>query len=200
MGPKLSLSRVADGLEHTKRPRPAARHAQGSQIDPWSRRRKRNSWAQREGSKLAEIGVGTTEVIQGFDIEAEVQRILTRKSGAGKGAHSDYCRVAGRYVNDWLSAPHSVAGFLQALEQAGWIKRGEPAQNSNFWNLRQGERAEMFGVFSNYELQVIHDWIRGEASADGQAYATCGAPPKNSPLHSFRARQRLAMMVLGVER
>jgi hypothetical protein len=28
----------------------------------------------------------------------------------------------------------------------------------------------MFGVFSNYELQVIHDWILGEASAGGTAF------------------------------
>jgi hypothetical protein len=42
--------------------------------------------------------------------------------------------------------------------------RRAPAENSRFWKLLQGERAEMFGVFSSYELQVIHDWIRGDAS------------------------------------
>ena len=146
----------------------------------------------REGSKLAEVGLGTKQVIQDFDIEAEVLRILTRKSGAGNGAHSDYCRVAGRGVNDWLSAPENMPGFLQALQSAGWIKRGEPAQYSRFWQLLQGERAEMFGVFSSYELQVLHDWLRGNASVDGQPYAECDAPARTQRRPTFRAARRLA--------
>ena len=28
----------------------------------------------------------------------------------------------------------------------------------------------MWGVLTAYELQVIHDWIRGDASADGRPY------------------------------
>ncbi|RZI98555.1 MAG: iron-containing redox enzyme family protein, partial [Haliea sp.] len=59
----------------------------------------------RNGCKLSNAGVGTTDVIAGFDIDQEVVRILAHKSSAGKGAHSDYCRVAGRHVNDWLSDP-----------------------------------------------------------------------------------------------
>ena len=145
----------------------------------------------RAGAKLAEVGVSTTQVIQGFDIEAEVMRILARKSGAGHGAHSDYCRVAGRSVNEWLSAPDNIPGFVQALQSLGWIKPGEPAQNSRFWKLLQGERAEMFGVFSSYELQVIHDWLRGEASADGQPYAERAAPATSSRRPTFRVAARL---------
>jgi hypothetical protein len=119
------------------------------------------------GSKLASAGPGTNDVIASFDDEREVLRILRHKAAKGSGSHSDYCRVAGRHVNDWLSAPQEMPAFLQALVQAGWIRRGEPAANSRFWKLLQGERAEMFGVFSSYELQVIHDWIRGDASRDG---------------------------------
>ena len=149
----------------------------------------------REGSKLACTGVGTTQVIQEFDIDAEVLRILARKSGVGNGAHSDYCRVAGRSVNDWLSMPENIPAFVRALEQGGWIRRGEPVDNSRFWKLLQGERADMFGVFSSYELQVIHDWIRGPASCDGQPYAEFGAPVDvgaPSRQRSFRVAQRLA--------
>ena len=131
--------------------------------------------------------MGTTQVIQGFDIEAEALRILAGKSGTGHGAHSDYCRVAGRSVNEWLSSPDNLPGFVQALQSVGWIKLGEPAQNSRFWKLLQGARAEMFGVFSSYELQVIHDWLRGEASADGQPYAERGAPATSSRRLTFRA-------------
>lgn len=126
------------------------------------------------GSRLADAGVGTTEVIAGFDSEQEVCRILAHKSAAGRGAHSDYCRVAGRSVNDWLADPAAMPDFVAALKKAGWIKLGEPAAASRFWGLLQGERADMFGVFNAYELQVIHDWLRGAASADGMPYTQAG--------------------------
>ena len=124
----------------------------------------------RNGCKLSEAGIGTTHLIAGFDIEREVIGIFSRKSVTGHGAHSDYCRVAGRSINDWLARSDAIPAFLAALQQAGWIKRGAPVQESRFWKLLQGERAEMFGVFSPYELQLIHDWIRGDACADGQAF------------------------------
>ncbi|MDB5947677.1 MAG: hypothetical protein JWQ33_2703 [Ramlibacter sp.] len=146
----------------------------------------------RDGARLAEAGLGTTDVIDGFDIEAEVIRILSNKSGAGRGAHSDYCSVAGRKVNDWLSQPQQIPAFLQALQQAGWIRLGQPVGQSRFWGLLQGERAEMFGVFSSYELQVIHDWIRGEASADGQAFTERQAPAGLPRRATFRAQARFA--------
>lgn len=143
----------------------------------------------REGSKLADAGAGTTDVIAGFDIGAEVLRILANKAQAGHGAHSDYCRIGGRSVNDWLSSPETLPRFLATLQSAGWIKPGEPPSESRFWNLLQGPRAEMFGVFSDYELQVIHDWIRGDAAADGMPCATDGpAQPRRRP--TFRAAQR----------
>ncbi|MDO9113612.1 MAG: iron-containing redox enzyme family protein [Polaromonas sp.] len=144
----------------------------------------------RNGCQLSGVGTGTHEVIANFDIGAEVLRILSQKSVAGHGAHSDYCRVAGRSVNDWLSQPAHIPGFLAALQEAGWIKRGAPVGESRFWGLLQGERAEMFGVFSPYELQVLHDWLRGDASADGQAYTEAAlASPRRA---SFRATARLA--------
>src|SRR5690606_42117417 len=44
-------------------------------------------------------------------------------------------------------------------------------QHSRFWQLIQGPRAQMFGVFSAYEQQLIQEWIWGdvlhEASANG---------------------------------
>jgi hypothetical protein len=112
-----------------------------------------------DGYRLNEPGASTTSVIAEFDLQTELVRILAAKSAFGKNMHSDYCRVAGRSVNDWLTDPAQVPGFLAALEGAGWIKRGEPVENSRFWRLVDGERAEMFGVFSAYELQVLRDWI-----------------------------------------
>ncbi len=121
----------------------------------------------RAGYRLNELGASTMSVIDSFDLEAELLDILVSKSAFGKNMHSDYCRVGGRSVNDWLANPAELPVFLSALEDAGWIKRGEPAANSRFWQLVQGPRAEMFGVFNAYELQVLEDWIATPAS--GQA-------------------------------
>ncbi|HYW57142.1 MAG TPA: iron-containing redox enzyme family protein [Polaromonas sp.] len=145
----------------------------------------------REGSKLADAGISTTQVIDGFDLDREVLRIFSNKSGSGKGAHSDYCKVSGRSVNEWLSSSEHLPAFLDQLQKTGWIHRGEPVGSSRFWNLLKGEKAEMFGVFSSYELQVIHDWIRGDASADGLPHdASDAGAGKRRP--TFRAAARLA--------
>ncbi|MFD2367305.1 iron-containing redox enzyme family protein [Pseudoduganella sp. GCM10020061] len=128
-----------------------------------------------DGYRLNDLGAGTTSVIASFDIERELCAILQAKSVVGKNMHSDYCRVEGRSVNDWLSDPAQVPGFLRAMESSGWIKRGEPVENSRFWGLVHGERAQMFGVFSSYEQQVLRDWIASRPEA---------------PSRSFRVQQR----------
>ncbi|WP_377007397.1 hypothetical protein [Comamonas endophytica] len=94
-------------------------------------------------------------------------------------------------MNDWLSTPDAMPEFLAALEKSGWIKRNQPASESRFWQLLQGERAEMFGVFSPYELQVIHDWIRGPDSVDGAKFDKDAAPGSQTRQRSFRVEQRL---------
>jgi hypothetical protein len=151
------------------------------------------------GCKLADAGLGTADIVGNFHIGHEALRILAQKARAGNGAHSDYCRVAGRSVNEWLRDPREIGDFVAALEQAGWIRFGQPAENSRFWSLLQGERAEMFGVFSSYELQVLHDWIRGPASADGRAYTE--APPSGTPKRraTFRALARNARPIAPAE-
>jgi hypothetical protein len=143
----------------------------------------------RTGAQLACAGTGTTDVIRGFDIEQEALRILRQKAPSGSGAHSDYCRVAGRSVNEWLREPRRMGEFVRALRQAGWIRFGEPPASSRFWGLLQGPRAEMFGVFSGYELQVLHDWIRGDASADGQSFEAAAIPATRRTA-TFRAQAR----------
>ncbi|MGQ2980496.1 MAG: iron-containing redox enzyme family protein, partial [Polaromonas sp.] len=146
----------------------------------------------RQGYQLSNAGVGSTDVIAGFDIEREVVRIFSHKSAAGHGAHSDYCRVAGRNINDWLARKEDIPEFLGALQKAGWIRRGAPVEESRFWGLLQGARAEMFGVFSPYELQLIHDWIRGDASQDGRAYTEAVGDTHTARRPSFRVAARLA--------
>lgn len=154
----------------------------------------RDAFWQRvvDGYRLNELGASTTSVIGEFDLQSELVGILAAKSSVGKNMHSDYCRVAGRSVNDWLAEPAQIPAFLAALEGAGWIKRGEDVAHSRFWRLVEGERAEMFGVFNAYELQVLRDWIT--ASADGQ-------PAGAQRVLTARARQRtLDQLGQGAER
>jgi hypothetical protein len=127
----------------------------------------------QNGYRLNDLGACTTSIIEGFDLQEELENIMAAKAHAGANMHSDYCRLAGRSINQWLSDPQQIPQMLAELESAGWIQRGQPPENSRFWRLIQSERAEMFGVFSAYEQQVLRDWI---------------VTPARVP--SFRARQR----------
>ena len=113
----------------------------------------------RAGMRLNELGAGTLSIIDGFDLDEEVAAMLSAKARVGANMHSDYCRVGGRTVNEWLAQPEQVPAFLRQLEQQGWIRRGEAPEHSRFWRLVHGERAEMFGVFTASEQQLLHDWI-----------------------------------------
>lgn len=145
-----------------------------------------------QGYLLNELGVSTTSVIGSFDLEQEVIAVLAEKSNVGRYVHSDYCRIGGRSVSDWLGDPAQIPAFLAVMQEQGWIKRHEDPANSRFWRLIQGERAEMFGVFTAYEQQLIHDWIAGDFVHSGARYQA-GADQvavlsRREP--SFRARQR----------
>ena len=144
----------------------------------------------REGSKLGCVGMSTLSAIESFDARTEVERILAAKAPMGAGAHSHHCRLAGRPVNDWLREPGGTGSFLDALESSGWVRRNAPPAESRFWQLLQGERAQMFGVFSPYELQVIHDWIRGEDSADGLHYLEQPSANQSRRRPRFRVANR----------
>ena len=123
----------------------------------------------RNGYRLNELGASTLSVIDGFDIEQEVQRVLEKKAAVGQFVHSDYCRFDGRTVNQWLAEPGAVGDFLATLERRGWIRRHQDPQDSRFWQLIAGEQAPMFGVFSHHEQQLIHDWIAGGSLAQAPA-------------------------------
>ncbi len=133
------------------------------------------------GFRMNDLGIGTVEAIAAFDLEQEVVGMLAAKAAVGKNMHSDYCRVGGRTINDWLAEPEQIPQFLEKMEAQGWIARGEPAANSRFWKLINGERAEMFGVFSPYEQQLLQDWI---------ATPRDGAEPAVPRVASHRALRR----------
>lgn len=115
----------------------------------------------RNGYRLNDLGAGSTTVITQFDLDSELLSMLERKSAVAGQVHSDYCRISGRTVNEWLSSADGVAGFLEALQACGWIKRHSNPEESRFWHLIEGERAVMFGVFSPAEKQLVRDWIAG---------------------------------------
>lgn len=146
------------------------------------------------GYGLSNFGVSTQGILDSFDIDKEIIRIFTQKSSAGHGVHSDYCRIGGRTANDWLSSKANIPEFLTALQKANWIVRGEPAHKSRFWHLLQGDRAEMFGVFSHYELQVIRDWICGKSSSDGQPYTETDRHPEALLAPTFRNAHKQAAL------
>ncbi len=121
------------------------------------------------GYQLNLVGMGTQQAIESFDLEQELQRVIGEKASIGANLHSDYCRIGGRPLSDWLSAPDDVAGLLATLQSAGWIRRGQSPDMSRFWHLLTDEQAPMFGVFDGYEQQLLSDWI--EAGA-GKVLAT----------------------------
>lgn len=127
------------------------------------------------GYRLNDLGQGSAAIIAGFDLEAEVVALLERKRAFGQHMHSDYCRFQGRTVNQWLAEPGSMPGFLGVLEQKGWIKRGQDPQLSRFWQVIEGPGAAMFGVFSVYEKQLLHDWIAGDWQPAGNPERTPGS-------------------------
>ena len=137
----------------------------------------------RAGYRLNALGESSTSVIGAFDLETELVRILSGKAIDGKDMHGDYCRVEGKTINVWLATPGQIHGLLSAFQRTGWIQRGRPAAESRFWRLIQGARAEMFGVFSAYEQQVLADWIATPANPQQAALPT-------ARVMSFRARQR----------
>lgn len=116
----------------------------------------------RNGYALNSLGASTNSVIAEFDLEAELVSLLSSKAVAGACLHSDYARIGGKTINQWLSEPDSMPEFLMQLQGIGWIRRHEDPQNSTFWRLIDGDAAAMHGVFTPYEQQVIYDWIAGD--------------------------------------
>ena len=133
------------------------------------------------GYRLNDLGLGSTAIIEAFDLEEELVNMLERKSVFGRQVHSDFCRIGGRTVNEWLSSPDRMRGFLRALEEQGWIKRGQNPQKSRFWRLIEGPGAQMFGVFSPYEKQLLHDWIANDWFGDSPERNTAQTFRRNQP-------------------
>lgn len=116
----------------------------------------------RAGYLLNDLGRNSTDVIRSFDLEREVIAMLENKASFGQHMHSDYCRLEGLTINQWLATPGQSPRLLKALENKGWIKRHQDPCASRFWQLIDGQAAVMFGVFNGYEKQLLKDWIAGD--------------------------------------
>src|SRR5690606_20713740 len=71
------------------------------------------------GYRLNELGASTLSVIEGFDIDREVRRILEKKAAVGQFVHSDYCRFEGRTVSQSLAAPTLSEQLLSMMQRRG---------------------------------------------------------------------------------
>lgn len=137
------------------------------------------------GYKLNLLGISTNAIIDDFDLREELLAIFAAKGVIGTKMHSDYCRIAGKSVNQWLSDPTQLPAFLESLERGGWIKRHQDPERSRFWRLLEGEHAEMFGVFDAYERQVIYDWIAGDSALAAPREPTHRARRRKLKLHQL---------------
>lgn len=116
----------------------------------------------RQGYQLNNLGLGTEQIIERIDLKQAIADVFRQKAVVGQFAHGNYCRLAGRSINEWLADSDGIEQFLDVLEQTDWIKRHQNPENSRFWQLISGEKAVMFGVFSHAEQQIIYDWIAGD--------------------------------------
>lgn len=116
----------------------------------------------KQGYQLNEQGISSTQVIEEFNMDSELCRVLEEKAQVARHMHSDRCRIEGRTINEWLDSSGQIPRLLDALQKNGWIRRHQDPAGSRFWRLIASNRAPMFGVFSDYEVQLLHDWIAGE--------------------------------------
>lgn len=123
----------------------------------------------RAGYMLNEIGPDASSIRASFNIYQQTVSMLEAKSFYGRNMHSDYCRIEGKTVNEWLQTPGQIETFLQALIKRGWVKLNQDPEQSRFWQLIAGPRAKMSGVFSSFEMQLIYDWIAGNWQDRGAA-------------------------------
>lgn len=148
----------------------------------------------KQGYQLNALGASSTGVISSFNLDKELCRVLEDKAQIARHMHSDFCRIEGRTINEWLDSSGQIPELLEALQRRGWIHRHRDPSGSRFWRLTQSNRAPMFGVFSDYELQLLHDWIAGEwqceqATRPGGGRSPTGKDPDPLATDSHREQE-----------
>ncbi len=153
-----------------------ARKAVQAVLDTMPAAGDRSAYLQRvaNGFRLNDLGLNSTAIAAGFNLQDQLVAMLERKRVFGAQMHSNFCRIGGRTVSEWLAQPGQIPGFLRALEDRGWIQRHQDPRQSRFWQLITGRDADMFGVFNPYETQLLYDWIAGD-------WLACGASGVGTP-------------------
>lgn len=76
-----------------------------------------------------------------------------------------------------------------------WLRHAPPSE-SRFWGLLDGDHAEMFGLFSRSELQLLQDWIRVAGGAEEEdLLVELLAPAAHWTPAGLRATQRFMGLV-----
>ena len=114
---------------------------------------------------LNNIGKSSTQIIKQLDIEKLALKVFQNKALIGQYIHNQKCQFSGKTINEWLSDPTQIAGFLKVMIEKGWIVKEAPIEQSRFWKMIDDPDGKMFGVFNATEKQIIKDWIQGETFA-----------------------------------
>ena len=147
----------------------------------------------RRGYQLNNLGASTEQIIEKIDLKQALKQVFVNKAVVGQFAHSNYCRLNGRTINEWLTTPEDAEQFIDVLEQNEWIKRHENPDNSRFWQLIHGDKAVMHGVFSAAEQQIIYDWIAGNWLHRSEAPRTMRYRAANRHMQDAKVSQPLSL-------
>ena len=139
------------------------------------------------GYRLNALGIGTSEIIEHFDMDDELVLMLQQKSELGRFMHADASRIEGRTVNEWLGDPQRMGDFIAALMRNGWIKRHQDPNRSRFWRMIAASNGAMAGVFNCAEQRLIYEWIGGAANVGGGEIPNVGRSVRRRAAHAESA-------------
>ncbi|MDR9778439.1 iron-containing redox enzyme family protein, partial [Rhizobium hidalgonense] len=57
----------------------------------------------RRGYQLNNLGASTEQIIEKIDLKQALKQVFANKAVVGQFAHSNYCRLNGRTINEWLA-------------------------------------------------------------------------------------------------
>lgn len=146
----------------------------------------------RRGAALAERGIGTPDLIRQFDLTEALDHVLAAKAAVGLQLHHAGCRVGSQPLKSLLDEGRNDGSALRAaLLRKGWLKPGQEPLQSRFWRLIHPPGAQMYGVFSLREQQLLLDWL-----GSGSSLWDSGRPQRDdsspSPGQHQQLLQRLA--------
>jgi len=122
----------------------------------------------------------TARLLDGFALRPALDAMLAAKHlPAG---HPGACLPIGeRSLAEWLADPLLAAQLPEALAAAGWVSLGAPASESRLWAMIEADEQNdeeqappLAGLFSEYELALLADWIAQAAAGQAQYRPNAG--------------------------